>query len=229
LPDIPDQYVVVDNDCTNHCHLVDHVDLVHRVGLASHRDLCHRVHLVDLVDRIRRLFRLDLVVLGVPVVLVDLVVRVVLVARHSILCPVHRLVPCHLAGLVDLEDQLGHLGLDCLDGHRLLDYQHHLVALANLSSLGFLAVLADLVGISDTVASVVQMARGHHHVLELLGYQHGLVHPVGHLVLVGLVDPGCLLDIGSNFHHLVSVLVVSVAHCNLLDVLHVLCLFLVLR
>jgi hypothetical protein len=221
--------VVVDNDCTNLIHLVDHVGLEHLVGLAIHRDLCHLVHLVGLVDLIRPKCHLDLVVLGVPVVLVVLVVRVVLVARHSILSPVHHLVPCHLAGLVDLEDRLGHLGRDCLVGHRLLDYQHHLVALANLSNLGFLAVLADPVDISDTVASVVQRVSGRHHVLARLDYQHDLVHPVGHLVLVVLVDPGFLLDIGSNFRHLVSVLVVPVVCCNLLDVLHVLCLFLVRR
>jgi hypothetical protein len=220
---------VVDNDCTNLRHLVDHVGLVHLVDLAIHRDLCHLVHLVVLVDLLHLQFRLDLVVLAVPVVLVDLVVREVQVERHSILCLVHHLVPCHLAGLVVLEDRLGHLGLDCLVDHRILDYQPHLVVLANLSSLGYQAVPADPVDISDTVASVVQLVSVIHHVQVLLGCQRGLVHPVDHLALVGLVDLGCLLDIGSNFRHLVSVLVVSVARCNLLDVLHVLCLFLVLR
>jgi len=221
--------VVVDNDCTNLLHLVDHAGLVHLAGLAIHRDLCHLVHLVGLIDLIRLRFRLDLVVLGVPVVLVDLVVREVLVERHSILCLVHHLVPCHLAGLVDLEDRLGHSGLDYLGDHRILDYQHHLVVLANLSSLGFQARLAGQVDISDTVASVVQMATERHHVLELLGCQRGLVHPVAHLVPVVLMDRDFLLDIGSSFRHFVSVLVVSVVRCNLLDVLRVLCLFLVLQ
>jgi len=174
------------------------VDRVAQGGLAIRRLLFlhHRLEVrVDLLVQVFHLFRAVLVVLGVRV---GLVVRVVLVERHSILYQDLLAGLCRLVHRVDLMVQEV-LGVLADQGFRpFQEDQHRLADLEGLWDLGVLAVRVVRVDIFGMAVLAVEQAIGFHHVQVVLDFQDDPGHLVDRLYQEDLVVRAVLADIGNN-------------------------------